>query len=269
MKERLVTRKPGIVREGHMCCLAAILATIALCSPRVHSQVTPPRFAPRPDVPDLVSFFAPLVLPKVVQDTYRLKEFVRSPEFAEFRSTYGDVYAVDAIFDAAMRFSWNNTYEALFITLTATMDHRRFGVRVPLLGSLLWVPLTSEFEEEFQQRVKALPRLLYHDSPKGGDRDKLQHFFGSALLAFLFESREAADRVGEFIEWGEDRIIVDGVLDERDFRANRQGQEFGMALLEDREVMPSMFLRVALARLDSGASRQPSADSLEHNMEMR
>ena len=192
-----------------------------------------------------VSFFAPLVFPKIIQDGYRLKEYIVSEEFARVRRERGDAAAVDAIFERASTLSWNNYYEALLISLVATMDHRRFGVRLPVLGPLLWAPLTSEFPEEFAGRVNALPSKLYADTPVGeaGDRDKLQHFFGSAFLTYLFESSEVAERFGTFVEMGEEAFIVDGVLDERDFRANKQGEEFGLRLLEDGHACPSSFLK--------------------------
>jgi hypothetical protein len=188
-----------------------------------------------------------------VQDDVRLRAFICSEEFSVIRSRRGDRSAVDALFAEAMRLSWNNVYEALCISLFATMDHRRFGIKVPLLGPLVWVPLTAEFPDEFNRRIAALPRRLYEDSPSDdvGDRDKLQHFFGSAFITYLLESRDAAERIGEFIEWAEDRVIVDGALDERDIRANRQGQEFALRLLEDRHVVPSSFLRFVLAERDT------------------
>jgi hypothetical protein len=199
---------------------------------------------------ELISFFAPFVFPKVIQDGYQLKEYIRNEEFASIRSQRGDLNAVDAIFSEAMRLSWNNVYEALLISLVATMDHSKFGVKLPVVGPLLWFPLTSEFEEDFRERVAALPRLLYSDSPDKaiGDRDKLQHFFGSAFLTYALESRDGAQRVGEFIEWGEDKVIVDGALDERDFRANNHGQEFGLALLNDKGMKPSAFIMYTIAQ---------------------
>ena len=208
---------------------------------------SPPVFAPRPEIPEVLSFFAPFFFPKIIQDSYRLKEYVLSNEFADFRRTYGDVYAIDALFDRAMRFAWNNVPEALLISFLSTMDHEKFGVRLPFIGPILWVPLTSEFHEEFRERLRALPSYLYPDTPPEGDRDKLQHFFGSALVTYVTESREAGERVGYFIEWGEDKFIVGGVMDERDMRANRQGQQFGLRLLDDDSTRPSDFFRFALA----------------------
>ncbi len=228
-------------------------AFLTLGSPVALAQSPLPQFPQRAEIPEIVSFFAPALFPKLIQDGYQLKAYVCSDEFAEFRNEYGDLYSVDAIFDKAMALSWNNVYEALLLSLVATMDHSKFGVKVPVLGPLIWVPLTSEFDEEFETRVAALPTKIYADSPlgRGGDRDKLQHFFGSAFLAYTFESRESAERIGEFIEWGEDKVIVDGALDERDFRANRHGQEFGLRLLDDKDAMPSAFLRFSIVHQSS------------------
>jgi hypothetical protein len=206
---------------------------------RLGSEI--PRLSPQGDVPEFIAFVASLVPLKVLQDEAALKAYIVSDDFLEARRRYGDLYSVDVFFDRALSLSWGNRYEALLIACAATMDHRSFGVRFPLLGPLLWVPLTSEFPDEFRRRRDALPVKLYVDTPIGryGDKDKLQHFFGSAFLAFLCESADAAERVGNFVEWGEDRFIVDGTLDSRDIRANRQGQQFGLALLADPAARPS------------------------------
>ncbi|MBM2842095.1 MAG: hypothetical protein HW412_2623, partial [Bacteroidetes bacterium] len=72
--------------------------------------------------------------------------------------------------------------------------------------------------------------------------DKLQHFFGSAFLTYAFESQDVAARFGEFVEMEEERFIVEGSLDQRDIRANIQGQGFGFHLLSDPAALPSRFL---------------------------
>ena len=202
----------------------------------------------------LTSFLSPLIVPKIMQDVHGLREYIRSDEFAEVRLRSGDLVAVDEIYAEALNLSWNNHYEALLISLVATMDHRRFGVDLPIVGALFWFPLTSEFEEDFEDRVRALPVRLYYDTPDGvaGDRDKLQHFFGSAFLTYVFESREATQRVGEMIEGSEEQFVVDGVFDERDLRANRHGEAFGMSLLGRNEVVPSEFLQLVTAAKDRG-----------------
>jgi hypothetical protein len=149
---------------------------------------------------------------------------------------------VDYLFREGLSLSWGNTGEALFICMLATFDHRTIGIRLPLIGAVLWIPLTGEFWEAFERRVAALPSALYADSPPEGDRDKLQHFFGSAFLTTVAGSSETADDVGQFVETGEEEFVVGGVNDPRDTRANRQGQRFAVALMGRADALPSEFL---------------------------
>jgi len=221
-----------------------------------------PRFAPLEPIPEFVSFFAPFFLPKLFNDVQSLRLYIQGEQFSEFRRTYGDARSLDAIFYQAVRISWNNIYEALFISLIATLEHRTVGIDLPVIGPLLWIPLTSEFPEEFQRRVLALPRQLYRDSPSGpaGDRDKLQHFFGSAFVTYISERPEQAEALGTFVEVWEERIIVEGALDDRDMRANRQGQLFGAALLQGGATRPSKFLEVISS---TAQQTKRTSDSLE------
>ena len=167
------------------------LVTLQLCMavpalpPAAMSQVDA-RTLPGP-LADLASALSVILIPKIFADVTSLRDYIRSEEFALLRAERGDLRAVDAIFEEASRLCWGNRGEALYVTAMATMDHRRVGVRVPELGPFLWLPLTSEFEGDFADRVARLPSALYPDSPPGtaGDRDKLQHFFGSAFLTFV------------------------------------------------------------------------------------
>jgi hypothetical protein len=206
-----------------------------------------PYCEPVEDVHPVQEGIAMFLLPKIWQDVVLLKEYIVSDEFQEIRRICGDRSSVDVLFRRGLRMSWNNPIATLVVVTFAVMDHRRFGVRVPLLGPLLWFPLTSEFPEEFSARRTALPLRLYPDSPPYGDRDKLQHFFGSALVAVLIGSRATAERVGSFIEWGEDRFIVEGSLDARDMEANSRGGRFGEVFLEDRAVLPSVYMTTPLS----------------------
>lgn len=206
-----------------------------------------------------------MFVPKVIADGVVLKAFISSEEFAGVRQRWGDTFAVDVLFRRAQNLCWGNTFCALLTTFLAVMDHRRVGVRTPVPGLVLWFPLTGEFPEEYALRVQGLPRRVTADSPggEGGDRDKLQHFFGSALLAYLSESGDQVDSFGEFVEWGEERFIIGGVLDQRDLEADRRGRSFGLRLLEGPGVRPSLFLLAPLRQpLDSlwfhvGQERSP------------
>lgn len=222
-----------------------VLVVVLLISPPAFSQMDWSRADEEGPMPVAVSFFAPFFLPKVLQDVYQLREFLISPEFAAKRDGKGDRAAVDVLFLEARRLSWNNTYEALLVTFLTCIEHRRVPFKVPLLGIVLPLPLTWEFEDEFEERVRSLPSRLYADSPAGGggDRDKLQHFFGSALVTVLTESSSAAEGIGNFIEVGENRHVLGEQIDLRDLRSNRQGQAFGVALQNDPGILPSVFFK--------------------------
>jgi hypothetical protein len=218
-----------------------VLLLLAVSDSSVHPAVPEADVDSISAVPAIATFLAPFLLPKVAADVCQLRSYVQEEEYLRLRRQRGDLAGVDAIYRRALRLSWNSTSAALLVSLLATMDHRRVGVRLPVAGMVVWFPLTSEFPAEFNARVGALPAQLYPDSPPGGDRDKLQHFFGSALVAAVTESREAAERAGDFVEWGEDRFILGGVLDPRDLRANAQGASFGLALLENPAALPSAY----------------------------
>lgn len=191
-----------------------------------------------------LGFLLPYFPPFFIQYGIELKSFIRNRTFQEIRQNYGDLKAVDAIFIKAMKLTSDNTAVALLISSVACFDHRIFGFKVPVFS--LFFPLSNESKEEFNQRVENLPKRIYIDSPSSriGDRDKLQHFFGSAFLTYVFESDEAAERFSDFIEKGEKAVIVDGVLDGRDIRANRNGQKFGLALLINKHRMPSQYFEI-------------------------
>ncbi|MDI6767134.1 MAG: hypothetical protein QME52_09960 [Bacteroidota bacterium] len=205
------------------------------------------RFEDSPSFGFLATYFPSFF----IQNGLDLKTFIRSRTFRIIREQYGDLRSVDAIYIQALKLTYDNTAIALLLSLVACFDHRFVGLKVPVFA--LFFPLSNESEEEFRQRVSNLPRFLYSDTPAGkiGDRDKLQHFFGSAFLAFIFESQQVADNFSDFIEQGEKTIIVDGVLDERDIRANRDGQRFGLALLDNNHLLPSAFLKHKTNSIDS------------------
>src|ERR1041385_844298 len=199
------------------------------------------------DDPSLLSCLYTYFPPLFIHHGMELKSFIRSKTFRQIRQRFGDARAVDAIYIRSMQMTNNNTAMALLISTIATFDHRLVGLKIPVFQ--LFFPLSNESFEDFERRVNNLPAHLYSDSPSTttGDRDKLQHFFGSACVSFMFESRDAAERVGEFVEQGEDAFIVDGLLDDRDMRANREGQDFGIALLNDSRRIPSEFLKLQIA----------------------
>jgi hypothetical protein len=238
-----------------LCSYLLLIVALALVAVPAAAQgievAAPPAPCAGPDsveeVHPLLESAAMFLLPKILQDGFLLKEYVRSEEFKDVRRRCGDAGAVDVLFRRALRMSWNNPYATLAIMTFAILDHRRVGITLPLLGPVIWFPLTSEFSDEFAARHAGLPSRMFPDSPAWGDKDKLQHFFGSALLAIVTGSNGAVDRTGEFIEWGEDRFVVEGTVEDRDVEANHRGAMFGLRFLHDRSVLPSVYMKTALS----------------------
>ncbi len=179
-------------------------------------------------------------LPEVFRDETALKRYIRDPRFLRLRRIAGDTIAVDMIFIRALDIADEDVSLALLIATLATFDHFRLGIRTAIFGAI-YLPLTLESDNAYRERYTHLPRRILPDSLGGrkNDKDKMQHFFGSAYLTYVFNSKAIARSFGDFIEWGEPRFIVGGDFDERDKYANRLGQEFGMRLLDGEDVLPS------------------------------
>lgn len=189
---------------------------------------------------NVLSLLSNVVTPQIVRDTREIRSYVRDPRFAELKKLCGDMRAVDAIYLRALKITEYNVARALVISMMASLEHQRVDVKVPLLGAIP-VPLAFEADTLFKSRINNLPSQLYWDSPKDahGDKDKLQHFFASAYIAYVTESPDLARSAGNFVEWGEAQFIVGGVDDPRDKRANKQGEMFGHDLVYVKTLLPS------------------------------
>lgn len=227
--------------------LAALLASCATGQGRVDSATAEPAwdFAEPPDGGSVGRVVEDLVTPQAVLDARRIRAYVRDPRFEQMRRRDGDVRAADAIYLRALEIAEYDIARALLLATLATLEHRDLPLRLPL-GGALSLPLTFEGEEHFRARVRHLPTTLYEDSPEGehGDRDKLQHFFGSATVAYSAESSHVAETTGDLMEWGEAAIVQGGVDDPRDRRANAQGAMFGHDLVYVMTMLPSDYLRL-------------------------
>ncbi|MGD0037910.1 MAG: hypothetical protein ABSC53_11540 [Bacteroidota bacterium] len=189
------------------------------------------------------TFISDAFTPQIILDTKYVREYVRDGRFQILRSRCGDMRAIDAIYLKSLKIADYNIARALFLSFMAVLEHRKIDVRMPIFNSLA-LPLTFEDDSIFFTRMKNLPIHVYPDTPPGsyGDKDKLQHFFGSAYLSFASESPGLTHTTGDFIEWFEAKIIVGGTDDPRDKRANKQGKSFGRDLLVVKTLLPSDYL---------------------------
>ena len=189
----------------------------------------------------LPRFFGNAVTPDLVKDTRRIRAYVRDPRFALLLKRCGDMRAVDAIYLKCLQIGEHNVARALFLCLMGTLEHRDIYMKMPLIG-FIKIPLTFEEDSLFNSRFGNLPSRLYPDTPREGDRDKLQHFFGSAYVSYATGSRDLTQTTGDLIEWGEAKFVVGGVDDPRDRRANKHGERFGRDLLTVKNLLPSDYL---------------------------
>ncbi|MFA5832410.1 MAG: hypothetical protein WDA22_02930 [Bacteroidota bacterium] len=180
-------------------------------------------------------------LPTFFNDEAHLKRYLRNKRFIELRKLYDDTLAVDAIYDRAMLIADGDVRHALLIATLAVMDHRTLGINVPLFGSI-YFPLTFENDSLFRLRRTNLPKKLLNDKQRSSDKDKLQHFFGSAFLAYSTNSHVISEWIGDLLEIGENRFVLGGKNDPRDKLANAKGREFGLRLLRDEQLLPSDIL---------------------------
>jgi len=189
------------------------------------------------------SFVSDVFTPQIIIDTKRIREYIRDGRFQILRSRCGDMRTIDAIYLKSLKIADYNIARALFLSFMAVLEHRKVDVKMPIFKSLA-LPLTFEEDSVFYSRIKNLPSHVYTDTPPGaiGDIDKLQHFFGSAYLAFASESPGLTGTTGNLIEWGEDKLVVGGTDDPRDKRANDQGKSFGRDLLVVKTLLPSDYL---------------------------
>ncbi len=187
--------------------------------------------------------FSNAVTPQVVRDTEIIRTYIRDPRFAELMRRCGDMRAIDGIYIRALRIAEYNIMRGLLLSMMAVLGHQEIEFRMPVLKTLS-IPLSFEEDSLFARRVRNLPRRIYEDSPgtASGDRDKLQHFFASAYIAYASESPELASGAGNAVEWGEAQFIVGGADDPRDKRANKQGELFGRDLIVVKNLLPSDYL---------------------------
>jgi hypothetical protein len=178
-----------------------------------------------------------LLLPESLFAGYQTRAWVRD-YLPESNDSLSDLDRVDMIYLRALRESGGDHGRALLASLFAVFEHHTIPLSIGIN-----LPLTLEPTGAFQRRVARLPGRLFADMPAGNDRDKLQHFFASAWLAWTLDGTAVADLIGLGIEVGEDAFVRGGANDRRDVRANRLGQHFAELLHNYPTALPSMLFR--------------------------
>lgn len=188
-------------------------------------------------------FIENLFQPRISQVIQGLRSYIRTGLPPVSHNREEELQHIDMIFEKAMQLSKNNVSTALLGASIAVLNRTYIKPIFPLLG-IVTIPLPAEDSADAVRRFAKLPRYFFPDSPhdRWGDSDKLVHFFGSAYLTYETGARPIPDAIGKFVESGEVALKLDTAADPRDVFANRLGQEFGRALSDGKEVLPSDYL---------------------------
>jgi hypothetical protein len=186
-----------------------------------------------------------IIIPEVIINSYRMRDFIASDYFSEYKKKNNDIKSVEEIYDYALWLTDYNIEQSLFIISIATLPYKKTPAKFPILKFDMMFYFSLESDSMFRKRYNNLPSQLFPDSPKNlfGDKDKTPHFFGSAFLAYISDSKSLSTLVGVIIELGESIFQLEGFMDERDIRANELGAEFGKRLLRNFHCRPSEFFR--------------------------
>ena len=217
-----------------------IAACLVICFSAAVSQEQPDSAAQWNFEPASQCSLLRYLAPNNARTAALLQDFIRDTMFLHLRMKFGERAAIDAIYRQALYLTEDDKGTALLIATGGVLEHFRLGIRIPIFG-VLTLPLTLESIDQFRMRYGNLPSRVFSDSADtvSNDKDKLQHFFGSAYLAFTDGGDNIAEHIGDWIERGEESFIVGGRDDARDRRANALGREFGLLLMDNPFAVPS------------------------------
>ncbi|HEY9164860.1 MAG TPA: hypothetical protein VIS48_01730 [Candidatus Kryptonia bacterium] len=190
-----------------------------------------------------LDFLRKIFEPQVFQVSEKLRDYIRTELPPPTHDRLQELKNVDLIFVKAMEFSKKQIPTCLLAASIAVLNRTDIKPTFPLLG-MIRLPLPAEDSSDAAARIRNLPRYIFSDSPQDsfGDSDKLVHFFGSAYLSYATGTNQVPDAIGKWIEDGEVAFKLDTKVDPRDVFANELGQQFGVAISQGRDVLPSDFL---------------------------
>lgn len=190
-----------------------------------------------------------VLLPEYVSGTYELRTFIATQPPMQY-SREAHLARLNRIWNYAVYLSEGDIQTALFISTIATIPYHTFPAYVPLLGFGVTVPVSTESRAAFEKRYENLPALLYENSPGGGDRDKLPHFFGAAFIQYRGRSPLLSAFAGESIEIAEKFFKLEGAYDARDIDVNYRGIAFAQTLRNGKDALPSEYFNEVLPGTD-------------------
>lgn len=192
-----------------------------------------------------ISFLPGQEIPDLHEGIEIITKYLSSKEFLEIKKGQDDLSQVDSIYVFAVKAYHQDYSEAMLALTFALLPYKEMPLKIPLIGINWTVPLPSSADSLYFPKNQNLPSKLFPDSPLNsmGDRDKLSHFFGNAFLSFNISLFSFSEFIGIFIELFEESFKIEGALDQRDLIANELGKQFGEALQNNKNIMPSLFFK--------------------------
>ncbi len=181
---------------------------------------------------------------KLSDAVYYLSNYIASAEFRTLSQDKNDISKIDILYKEALRYNKYDYSEALLSLTFATLPFNKMKLHIPLLNFIIVLHLPAPNDQLFNKKLKQTPRYLFFDSQtnKNGDIDKVAHFFGNAFLSYNISWIHLSEFLGLFVESFESSFKVAGSFDKRDLFVNKLGNEFGIALNENHNLLPSQFL---------------------------
>lgn len=204
-------------------------------------------------------FLRGYILPEELNLIYELRSWLSRQEPLRPRTRKGDLDRTDEIYRRAVYLAEGDAVLAMLGCAWATLPYHTFPARIPLLDIGITVPVSTERRDAFERRMANIPGMLFSDTPRALDRDKLPHFFGTAWLQLLTGRPGLAIFAGEALEWGETIFKLEGSRDARDIAVNRLGVRFALQLQAHRDVLPSDILKLELDLNERKHNTQDSA----------
>jgi len=179
-----------------------------------------------------------------------LSDFIASDYFLELKEANTDLALVDSIYSRAIQFYEYDYQEALLALTFTAIPYRRVPLVVPIIKSRIYYPLVSSNDSISNLKNQNLPAKLFYDSPtgKGGDKDKLAHFFGNAYIGYAENILNLADVFGYFVEVFEEDFKTQSKVDFRDIDVNWYGVLFGEMLETNKNILPSQIMTLRSLR---------------------
>lgn len=180
----------------------------------------------------------------------QISEFLASEYFLELKKDNTDLALVDSVYLTAVKFYEKDYEEALLALTFATIPFRKVPLVVPLINARIYYPLISANDSISHLKNENLPGRLFYDTPldKGGDKDKLAHFFGNAFIGYAENILKLADVFGYFVEAFEEDFKAQSEVDFRDVDVNWYGVLFGEMLEVNKNILPSQIMMIRSLR---------------------